>query len=307
MSFDASEQSQIPETGNKPPIVAVSIDDVRGAVASARSGAAIQVGFVPTMGSFHEGHLSLMRSASSECDFVVVSVFVNPIQFGAGEDFDSYPRDFDQDIRLAADQGVDLVFAPRSAVMYPPGNETRIDVGSIDNALCGKNRPGHFQGVATVVAKFFNIIGPDLAYFGQKDAQQVAVIRKLALDLDFDVEIRVCPIVREKDGLAMSSRNSYLTTEDREQATALYRALTSAREAVARGETSAKKIKRLMKRTMGEHFKVEYEYARIVDPMTMAPVDIIEGKVLVAVAAQVGKTRLIDNMFLMPGEEECGE
>lgn len=307
MFIDASKQSQIPGTGNKRPIVTDSIVDVRGAVASARSRTGIQVGFVPTMGSFHEGHLSLMRSARSECDFVVVSIFVNPIQFGAGEDFDSYPRDFERDIKLAAQQGADMIFAPRSAVMYPPGNETRIDVGSLDNALCGKNRPGHFQGVATVVAKFFNIIGPDLAYFGQKDAQQVAVIRKMALDLDFDIEIRVCPIVRDKDGLAMSSRNSYLTSEDREQASVLYRALTSACEAVARGETRAKKIKRLMKRTMGEHFKVEYEYARIVDPQTMTSIDIIDGKVLAAVAAQVGKTRLIDNMFLVPGEDECGE
>lgn len=307
MPVNPSEQSKTSATGDISPPVAVTIDDVRSAVAKARNETAIRVGFVPTMGSFHEGHLSLMRSARSECDFLVVSIFVNPIQFGAGEDYDSYPEDFARDLSLAGDQGVDLVFAPRSAVMYPPGNETRIDVGSIDNALCGKNRPGHFQGVATVVAKFFNIIRPELAYFGQKDAQQVAVIRKMALDLDFDVEIRVCPIVREKDGLAMSSRNSYLTEEDREHATALYRALTGARDAVARGETSSRKIKRHMKRSLGENFKVEYEYARIVDPATMAPVEKIEGKVLAAVAAQVGKTRLIDNMFLTPGEDQCGE
>lgn len=284
------------------PAVASTIADVRSRVAGFRKKRSARVGFVPTMGFFHEGHLSLMRAARSASGLVVVSIFVNPRQFGADEDLESYPRDFDRDLALAGAEGVDLVFTPSPEEMYPEGYETTIDAGSVAAGLCGQDRPGHFQAVATVVAKFFNIIRPDTAWFGQKDAQQVAVIKRMAQDLDYDVEIGVCPIAREDDGLAMSSRNSYLKSEEREQATVLYRALTEAGRKVAAGETSASRIRRLMRKTIAANYLVELEYARVVDPVTMQPVQEIHGEVLAAVAARVGRARLIDNMILKPEE-----
>lgn len=279
-------------------IISRTISDVRARIAAFRNENGGTVGLVPTMGSFHEGHLSLMRTAGSQCDMVVASIFVNPTQFGESEDLDEYPCDFDHDIELASAAGVDLVFAPSVEEMYPPGHETTIDVGTVAEGLCGRNRPGHFRGVATVVAKLFNITRPDGAWFGQKDAQQVAVIKRMAEDLDFDVEIRVCPTAREADGLAMSSRNSYLTEAERGQATVLYQALGAAREQVLTGEINASRIRRHMRRTIAANYLVELEYARIVDPETMQPVEEIKDEALAMVAARVGRARLIDNMLL---------
>jgi pantoate--beta-alanine ligase len=273
-------------------------------MAAVRAKAGATVGFVPTMGFFHEGHLSLMRAARDECDFVVISIFVNPIQFGTTEDINIYPRDLGRDLALAAREGVDLVFVPSEEEMYPAGFETMVEPGQTAADLCGATRPGHFRGVATVVAKLFNIIKPDMAYFGQKDAQQVAVIRRMIKDLNFDIKIKVCPIVREKDGLAMSSRNTYLSKEERGQASVLFQALSQAREAVAAGETNVSKIRRRIKRKIAEQYLVDLEYVKIVDPETMEPVEKIEGDVLVAVAARVGRARLIDNMTLSPAGGE---
>ncbi|MHB1003680.1 MAG: pantoate--beta-alanine ligase [Thermoleophilia bacterium] len=281
------------------PMVARTIDEARESLAALRGGGGT-VGLVPTMGCLHGGHLSLMRKAAEQCDIVALSIFVNAIQFAPGEDLDAYPSDIDSDLELAAGAGAGLVFAPSPAEMYPRGFETLIDVGSVTAGLCGQSRPGHFQGVATVVAKLFNIIRPERAYFGQKDAQQVAVIRRLARDLDYGIEIVACPTVREADGLALSSRNSYLSDEERAQANSLYEALTLARDAIDAGETSVSRVKRMMRKRIGENFQVEYEYARVVDPETIEPVDAIAGPVLLAVAARVGRARLIDNMLAKP-------
>jgi len=290
--------------GSQPLLVTEEISEVRDRIDAARikagAGARTIVSLVPTMGFFHEGHLSLMRAARAESDLVVVSIFVNPAQFGPEEDLAAYPRDMDGDIGLAGQEGVDIVFCPAEAEMYPEGFETYVDVGGTADGLCGQGRPGHFRGVATVVAKLFNIVRPDLAYFGQKDAQQAAVIRRMAADLDFRTEIRVCPIVREADGLAMSSRNSYLTEAERAQATALYESLLAARESVEKGQVDAARIRRAMRRTIGQNYLLEFEYARIVDPVTMVPVATVDREVLAAVAARAGKARLIDNMLIKP-------
>ncbi|MBI5870453.1 MAG: pantoate--beta-alanine ligase [Actinobacteria bacterium] len=281
-------------------LVAEKITDVRERITAARTSPDIVVSLVPTMGSFHEGHLSLMRAARAESDFVVVSIFVNPAQFGPAEDLEAYPRDLEHDLELAAHEGVDLVFSPAETEMYPQAYETFIEVGQVADGLCGQGRPGHFRGVATVVAKLFNIVRPDVAYFGQKDAQQAAVIRRVATDLDIATEIRVCPIVREADGLAMSSRNSYLTDEERIQAPALYNALLLAKESVENGESDAARIRKAMRRAIGQHYLLEFEYARIVDPDDLKPVATVDRKVLAAVAARAGKARLIDNMLIEP-------
>ena len=277
-----------------------TIAAVREQVAAARLKPGALIGLVPTMGSFHEGHLSLMRAARSRCSFVAVSVFVNPVQFGGTEDFNTYPRDVDRDLAMAAGEGVDLLFAPPDSEMYPAGYQTFVVPGAIASGLCGASRPGHFRGVATVVTKLFNIFSPDVSFFGQKDAQQAAVIRQLAADLDLAVEVAVEPIVREGDGLAMSSRNVYLEGDERAQAAVLFQALSQAREAVAAGETGVARLRRQMKRKIGECFLVDLEYVKVVDPVTMQPVDAVEAPVLAAVAAKVGRTRLIDNMLLEP-------
>lgn len=290
--MDAGESSR--------PVVCRTIADVRSHMADLRSARSVTVGLVPTMGSLHEGHMSLVRRAGTECDIVALSIFVNPLQFGPAEDFDSYPADISADLELAAAEGVDIVFAPSAAEMYPPGFETTIEPGSVAEGLCGQSRPGHFQGVAVAVVKLFNIFRPERAYFGQKDAQQLAVIKRVSLDLDMDIGIVACPTVREGDGLALSSRKVYLEDGERQQATALFAALTLGREAVESGETSVSRIKRMMRKRMAEDYMVEYEYARIVDPETMAAVDRIEEPVLLAVAATVGRARLIDNMLATP-------
>lgn len=256
------------------------------------------IGFVPTMGYLHEGHLSLVRRARAENDVVVVSVFVNPIQFGPNEDYDRYPRDFERDKMLLEKEGVDCVFYPSVEEMYPQDFSTYVEETVLSKPLCGRSRPGHFRGVCTVVAKLFNIVKPHRAYFGQKDAQQFRVLRRMVRDLNMDVEMIECPIVREPDGLAMSSRNVYLSPEERGQALALYRSLKLAEELFTKGERDALKIKREMEEFLRGFDKVKVDYVEIVDEETLEPVSKIEKKVIVAVAAWVGKARLIDNVIL---------
>lgn len=276
-------------------------DELRAALAPARR-AGDRIGLVPTMGFLHEGHLSLLRAARAECDVVVMSLFVNPAQFGPGEDLDRYPRDEERDLGLAAEAGVDLVYAPPVEAVYPKGFATQVEVaGGLTEVLDGdpaQRGSGHFRGVTTVVAKLFNSVGPDIAYFGQKDAQQAAVIRRMARDLDFPLQIEVLPTVREPDGLALSSRNAYLNAEERERATALSRALgivepTARKSDLAAGLAAA----RAELRAAG----IEPEYLEARDPETLAPVaELGDCPVLVAVAAQVGGARLIDNVLIRP-------
>ncbi|HUN37022.1 MAG TPA: pantoate--beta-alanine ligase [Trebonia sp.] len=271
-----------------------TVADMRAATAQARRARA-SIGLVPTMGAFHEGHLSLMRSAREQCDQVVVSLFVNPAQFNEQADLDRYPRDERRDAALAARAGVDFLFAPPAEEIYPPGFATTVSVAGLTESLEGANRGrGHFDGVATVVTKLFNIVSPDVAYFGQKDAQQVAVIRQFVADLNMPVRIEVGPTVREPDGLAMSSRNVRLSAEDRVRATALHRALTAAKEAVAAGERDPAALKAGALAALAAA-GTEPEYFELVSADTLAPVTRIEGEVLALVAARVGTTRLIDN------------
>jgi pantoate--beta-alanine ligase len=258
------------------------------------------IGLVPTMGYFHEGHLSLMRRAKVENDLVVASLFVNPIQFGPGEDLSRYPRDLERDERLAAGAGVDLLFYPEVAEMYPEGFQTTVQVGALAQGLCGASRPGHFQGVATVVLKLFQIVAPHRAYFGEKDAQQLRVIRRMALDLNLRLEVIGCPIVREADGLAMSSRNVYLKPEERRAALVLYRTLNRAGELIASGTRDAEALRgHLLKVIAGEPLAI-LDYLAIVASETLQPLEQLEGEVLIALAVKIGSTRLIDNMtFVM--------
>ncbi len=275
--------------------IARTIPDVRSAVAAARSTGA-SVGFVPTMGALHDGHLSLIRRARQECGFVVVSIFVNPTQFGPHEDLSRYPRPFDRDVQWCAQEQVDLVFAPDEATVYPAGFSTFVDVQGLGNCLEGACRPGHFRGVATVVLKLFHMVAPDVAYFGQKDAQQVAVVRQMVRDLDLPVEIRVCPIVREKDGLAMSSRNVYLSDDERSNALALSRCLYAAKGLIDAGCRDGDSVRQKMRSVLESAPGVATDYAQLVDPVTFQPVAEITGSVLAVVAARVGKARLIDNL-----------
>jgi pantoate--beta-alanine ligase len=272
--------------------------ELRAALAEPRR-AGRSIGLVPTMGYLHEGHLSLLRAARAECDVVVMSLFVNPTQFGPGEDFERYPRDERRDAELAAEAGVDFVWAPPVEEVYPDGFATQVEVGGLAEVLCGdpgRRGPEHFRGVATVVAKLFNAVGPDVAYFGQKDAQQVAVIRRMARDLDFPVRIEALPIVREPDGLAMSSRNAYLGATDRERAVALSRALRAV-EREARAGSLAAGLE--AGRHELEAARIEPEYLEARDPDELTPVGELNGRpVLVAVAAQVGAARLIDNVLI---------
>lgn len=294
----APKDASGPVVGARSDMLVDTVAEIRSRIAAARSKPGSVIGFVPTMGFFHDGHISLMRAARAECSFVVVSAFVNPAQFGATEDFNTYPRDLDKDLSMAAGAGVDLIFAPPDSELYPEGFDTMVEPGKIAAELCGASRPGHFRGVATIVAKLFNVIGPDAAYFGQKDAQQVAVIKRMAADLNYNVKINVCPIVREPDGLAMSSRNTYLTDDEREQATVLYKSLSEAATAVAEGETRVARLRRQIKGKVGAEYLVDLEYIKIVDPGTLETVTEINGDVLAAIAAKVGRTRLIDNMIL---------
>jgi pantoate--beta-alanine ligase len=274
-----------------------TVADVREAVDKARY-AGESIGLVPTMGAFHQGHLSLMGRAREQCDRVVVSLFVNPAQFNEQADLDRYPRDEGRDVALAAEAGVDFLFAPPVGQIYPAGFATTISVAGVTEAMEGANRGrGHFDGVATVVTKLFNIVSPDVSYFGQKDAQQVAVIRQFVSDLDMHVRIEVCPTVREPDGLAMSSRNARLSAAERARAGALHRALAAAAEAVASGERDAAAVRASAIATLTSA-GIEPEYFELVSARTLAPVRRVEGDVLALVAAHVGATRLIDNEII---------
>jgi pantoate--beta-alanine ligase len=252
------------------------------------------------MGALHEGHLSLVRAAKAQCDAVAVSIFVNPTQFGPTEDLSTYPRQLDRDCGLLESEGVDILFAPPVEEMYPPGGVTWVLVEGLSEKLDGRSRPGHFRGVTTIVAKLFHIIEPATAFFGQKDAAQVAVIRRMVQDLNFAVEIVACPIVREADGLAMSSRNAYLNREERGRALVLQRSLQKARQQFDAGERAAAKLISAAKEVFAGEPQVVLDYFEIVDPDTLDPVERISQKTLVAVAAYVGTTRLIDNLVLNP-------
>jgi pantoate--beta-alanine ligase len=273
------------------------IAEVRRRVAEAR-GRGSRVGLVPTMGALHEGHASLIRAARSEAGFVVVSLFVNPTQFGPGEDFSQYPRPIEKDLALCRREGVDLVFAPAAGEMYPEGFATTVHVAGLGETMCGRLRPGHFDGVATVVAKLLASVQPDAAYFGEKDAQQLAVVRRMVADLNLPVEVRGCPLVREPDGLAMSSRNAYLSAEERRRALVLSAALAEAREAIRAGERGGARLAERVRERLRAAKGVELEYVAVVDPDTLADLDRIRGACLVAVAAKVGATRLIDNVIV---------
>ena len=258
------------------------------------------IGLVPTMGYLHDGHLSLIKKARRENDIVIMSNFVNPLQFGPKEDFAIYPRDLDRDNILAESAGVDYVFAPTTEEMYPQGYDTYVEVkGPITEKMCGKSRPGHFKGVTTVVLKLFLITQPDRAYFGQKDAQQAIVIRKMVTDLNVPVKIITCPIIREEDGLALSSRNTYLSSEERLQALALPRALSAGRDMIMKGETDPQKVRLHIKQILESSPGIRVDYVEVVDGDDLSDLSVIKGKVLLAAAVYVGKTRLIDNIDLM--------
>lgn len=256
------------------------------------------VGLVPTMGFLHEGHLSLVRRARKECASVVVSIFVNPTQFGPNEDLATYPRDLDRDLALLEAAGADLVWTPTVEVMYPADFQTHVEVESVSRGLEGERRPGHFRGVATVVAKLFAAVQPQLAYFGQKDAQQTVVIRQMARDLSFPVEVVICPIVREPDGLALSSRNTYLHDDERVAATVLYRALTAARDAFDSGSRDAETLRGIMAGVIDAETLARRQYVSCADPITLRELDGPVESALLSMAVYVGKTRLIDNLLL---------
>lgn len=258
------------------------------------------LGFVPTMGALHKGHSSLIRQAHKETDFVVVSIFVNPIQFGPKEDLNKYPRNLKRDVRLCRKEGVDIIFYPEAKQMYPEDFKTYVDVKDLSGVLCGRFRPGHFRGVTTVVIKLFNIIYPDIAYFGQKDAQQAIIIKKMVEDLNIPVTIKVMPTVREKDGLALSSRNAYLSPSERKDATVLYQALNLARDLIRRGTKGSWDIISKMKQLINEKKTAAVQYISIVDLKDLKSVDKIRGEVLIALAVWIGKTRLIDNIIVNP-------
>ena len=259
-----------------------------------------RLGFVPTMGALHAGHLSLVKMARERSNCVAVSIFVNPLQFGPTEDFSKYPRTLERDCQLLEVEGVDVVFAPSVEAMYPTGAKTTVDVAEIGNRLDGRSRPGHFKGVATVVSKLFNIVQPDFAFFGQKDAAQVAILRRMVQDLNFDLEIVVGPIVREPDGLAMSSRNAYLDPRQREQALVLHRALMHIGQLFKSGERDVQRLMTAGKQVIASEPAAKFDYLEIVDLNTLEPVSDLSHGALVAVAAWVGSTRLIDNLILPP-------
>jgi len=261
----------------------------------------LSTGLVPTMGFLHAGHLSLIERAKRENDLVVVSVFVNPIQFCPGEDFEKYPRDMDHDAKACERAGADVVFAPETDEMYPVQNLAYVDISKLGDGLCGARRPGHFRGVCTVVSKLFNIVSPDRAYFGEKDAQQLAVIKRMVMDLNFKTQIVACPIVRDPDGLAISSRNVYLSPEERASALVISKSLRHAQESVMNGERDAAKIRKSIIDEISSEPLARIDYVEIVDAETLEPVSEIKGPVLAAAAVYIGATRLIDN-FTFKGE-----
>jgi pantoate--beta-alanine ligase len=268
-------------------------------LSAARSKLRNPVGFVPTMGFLHEGHLSLVRAAKAECASVVVSIFVNPTQFGPNEDLQAYPRDYYRDLKLLGPEDVTLVWVPDPEIMYPPEFQTWIDVEEVTKPLEGCYRPGHFRGVATIVAKLFNAVQPHKAYFGQKDAQQAAVVKRMVRDLNFPVEIVICPTMREADGLAMSSRNLYLNSAERKAATVLYRALSAARSAYQDGELSAQSLRRIMAETINAEPLARLQYVSCAHPDTLQEIEgLVEPPALLSMAVFIGKSRLIDNIVL---------
>lgn len=258
-----------------------------------------KIGFVPTMGYLHDGHLNLVRESKKRVEVTVVSIFVNPAQFGPREDFKKYPRDLEKDSAYLARAGVDCLFYPDAADVYPPGYRTYVEVQGLQDRLCGRSRPGHFRGVATVVLKLFNIVGPDLAFFGAKDAQQVLIIEKMAADLDLDVEIVTCPIVREADGLALSSRNAYLGPEERQAALVLSRSLREAERAIRQGERDAARIVDGIRALVEAEPLAKVDYIEAVDPAGLDPVRELRGDVLIVLAVFIGSTRLIDNVRVL--------
>jgi pantoate--beta-alanine ligase len=277
-----------------------TVSRLRSALSGERA-AGHSIGLVPTMGALHDGHLSLIRRARVECDVVVVSLFVNPTQFARGEDLDAYPRDERRDAELAARAGTDVLFVPAAAEIYPDGFATTVQVTGLTEVLEGASRgPEHFRGVTTVVAKLFNLVAPDVAFFGRKDAQQAVVVARMARDLGFPVRIEVCPTVREPDGLALSSRNAYLRPPERRRAVALHQALVAAERSVAEGERNPDAVVSAARAAM-EPYGVEPEYLALVSPDTLSPVSTIDGEALLAVAARVGAARLIDNTIVRPG------
>lgn len=278
-----------------------NIEEMLAASRSARHDGK-SLGLVPTMGALHEGHLSLVRAARAQCDLVVASIFVNPLQFGPNEDLAKYPRNFDRDRELLKQEGVDFIFAPSVEEMYPAGAVTYVSVEGLSGKLCGRSRPGHFRGVTTVVAKLFNIVAPDRAYFGQKDAAQSTIIRRMVRDLNIPVQLVVCPIVREPDGLAMSSRNAYLDAAQRRAALALHRSLVAVRQHFDHGERKVQALIEAGQQTFAQDPVVRLDYFEIVDPETLNPIDDLSRGALVAVAAFVGKARLIDNIVLGPSQ-----
>jgi pantoate--beta-alanine ligase len=278
-------------------LIAKTIAEVRAAVAKLRAEKKC-IGLVPTMGALHEGHLSLVRAARAQCGAVVATIFVNPTQFGPNEDFSKYPRMFDADSALLEKEGVDVLFAPDAAEIYPSGGSTIVSVAGIQDRLDGQSRPGHFVGVATVVAKLFNIVQPDHAFFGQKDAAQVAVLRRMVRDLHFNLELVVCPIVREPDGLALSSRNRYLSAEQRQQALVLHRALRHVEAKIAAGVVDSAPLIDAGLGILADEPEIRIDYCSIVDPDTLEDVADVTAGALIAVAAVVGPARLIDNVLI---------
>ena len=256
------------------------------------------IGFVPTMGALHEGHLSLVRRSKEESDVTIVSIFVNPIQFGPKEDFRRYPRDREGDLDKLSALKTDVVFIPEDSEIYPEEFSTVINTGSIGDILCGATRPGHFNGVATVVAKFFNIIKPDKAYFGQKDYQQTVVIKKLVNELNFNIDVVVCPVVREPDGLAMSSRNSYLNGAQRHAAPVLYRALRHGEDIIGRGAKDVSRVRKEVEAVLKTELLADIEYIEVLEPQNLKGVEKIKGPVIICIAVKIGTTRLIDNLII---------
>jgi len=274
-----------------------TIEAVRENVKAARKKGK-KIGLVPTMGAFHRGHISLIERAVKDCDFVVVSIFVNPTQFGHGEDFEKYPRDFDADIEACRKAGVDLVFAPSTEQMYTAENLTWVNVEKLTDTLCGQFRLGHFRGVTTVCAKLFNIVQPDIAFFGRKDAQQAIVIKRMVADLNMPLKFVICPTVRDTDGLALSSRNQYLTEQQRKDATLIYKSLQECEKMLKAGVTSTKEVITQMRSILYQAPSINIEYVGIVDAETLQSLDHITGRVLAAVAVRIGPARLIDNILV---------
>lgn len=282
--------------------VAETIKSVRRLVKAARS-KGNKIGLVPTMGALHIGHICLIEKAVKGSDFVVVSIFVNPTQFGPGEDFEKYPRSFESDLEICRKAGVDVVFAPSPQEMYKKENLTWVNVEKLTEPLCGRSRPRHFRGVTTVCAKLFNIVEPDVAYFGQKDAQQAIVIKRMVADLNMPLEIVVCPTVREPDGLAVSSRNKYLSEQQRKDATYIYKSLKKCESLVEAGTTDSKTIIGEMKQILNQVSSIEIEYISIVDAESLQELERIAGKALAAVAVKIGSARLIDNIVVDAGRQ----